>query len=222
MSAIGFQLSCLRDPRLAPLATSARPAWLWSTDASRVLWANPDGAAMLGAPDPGAIGARNSAEPAAAQIARIAATLPPGAPPRLERLRGFGAGIGRALTCACSHVVLADATAAILVAAVERAGPDLSLEERAAGLVARCEEPVAAPAHAHLSGATSLAALGAQALAAAALANGRAAGPSVRGPVALDRIGGAAATMLLASFEVPAAAAESAPEGSTAAAPQAP
>ena len=234
MSAIGFQLSCLRDPRLAPLATSARPAWLWSTDASRVLWANPVGAAMLGAPDPGAIGARNSAEPAAAQIARIAATLPPGAPPRLERLRGFGAGIGRALTCACSHVVLADATAAILVAAVERAGPDLSLEERAAGLVARCEEPVAAfaadgrllaasaPAHAHLSGATSLAAFGAQALAAAALANGRAAGPSVRGPVALDRIGGEAATMLLASFEAPAAAAESAPEGSTAAAPQAP
>src|SRR6202011_5365315 len=135
---------------------------------SPVLWANPVGAAMLGAPDPGASGAGNSADTAAAQIARIAATVWPAAPPRLERLRGFGAGIGRALTCACSHVVFPDDTAAILVAAVERAGPDLSLEERAAGLVAHCEEPVAAfaadgrllaasaPAHAHLSGATSL------------------------------------------------------------------
>ena len=125
-----------------------------------------------------AIGSRRFArgEPAADQIARIAATLSPGAAPRLERLRGFGAGIGRALTCACSHIVLADNTAAILVAAIERAGPDLPLGERVARLLAGGQEPIAAftvggqlmaateGAHAHLRGATSLAAIGAGAL----------------------------------------------------------
>ncbi len=39
----------LRHPRLAALATSAWPAWLWSADGSRMLWANAVGAAMFGA-----------------------------------------------------------------------------------------------------------------------------------------------------------------------------
>ena len=48
MSQSGFQLALLRDERLAPIATSALPAWLWSVDASRILWANPTGAAADG------------------------------------------------------------------------------------------------------------------------------------------------------------------------------
>ena len=133
MSGPGFQLSLLRDGRLAPLATSALPAWLWRPDGTRIVWANATGAAVFGTTS-AAIGSRRFArgEPAADQIARIAASLSPGAAPRLERLRGFGAGIGRALTCACSHIVLADDTAAVLVAAIERAGPDLPLGERVA------------------------------------------------------------------------------------------
>ena len=89
MSASGFHTSCLHDDRLAPLATSALPAWLWSTDATRIIWANPIGAAIFGAPTSAEIGARSfdPGELAAAQIASIAATLPPGTPPRLECLR---------------------------------------------------------------------------------------------------------------------------------------
>src|SRR5262249_49346794 len=122
-----------------------------------------------------------------------------GAQPRLARLHGFGAGIGRALTCACSRIALSDDTAGILVVAVERAGPDLPFGERVARLLAGGSEPIAAfagdgtfmaateSAHAYLDGASSLAALGAQALAAAAL----------------DRIGSDAATVLIASFAGP-------------------
>ena len=114
MSGSGFQLSLLRDGRLAPLATSALPAWLWSTGwhphrvgERRTAWPfsghrHPRRSARAGS-------RAASRRPARSRV--IAATLSPGAAPRLERLRGFGAGIGRALTCACSHIVLADDTA---------------------------------------------------------------------------------------------------------------
>jgi hypothetical protein len=127
-------------------------------------------------PTSATIGARkfDTGEPAAAQIARLATTLVPGAPPRFERLRGFGAGVGSALTCACSHIVLGDGTPAILVVAAERAGPDLPLDERVRRLLADCHEPIAAfstdgrlvagteSGQLHLRGTTSLAALDAQ------------------------------------------------------------
>ena len=87
MSGSGFQLSLVRDSRLAPLATSALPAWLWSTDGNRILWANAAGAAVFGAPTSAAIGSRQftRGELAPAQIVRVAATLSP-AP-----LRGWNA-----------------------------------------------------------------------------------------------------------------------------------
>ena len=44
-----FQLQALGDPRLAVHATSHLPAWLWSTDGTRVLWANPVGAGLFDA-----------------------------------------------------------------------------------------------------------------------------------------------------------------------------
>jgi PAS domain S-box-containing protein len=228
MSASGFLLSYLRDDRLAPLATSALPAWLWSTDAARIVWANPVGAAIFAAPisEESTAHALEPSESAAAQIARIAATLPVGAPPRLERLRGFGAGVGRSLTCACSHIVLADGTSAILVVAAERAGPDMSLEERSLRLLAGCDEAVAAftpdgdllaateKAQPHLQGATALAALGALALAADALASGHAAGRIDGGQishrVSIDRVGSTSATVLIAGFAPPGDAEEAA------------
>jgi PAS domain S-box-containing protein len=217
MSASGPELSRLRDSRLAPLATAALPAWLWSPDASHIVWANAVGAAVFGAATAAAIRSRrfDAREPAAAQVARIAPTLAMGAQPRLARLRGFGAGMGRALTCACSRIALSDEAAGILVIAVERAGPDLPLGERVVRLLAGGSEPIAAfavdgtlmaateSAHIHLDGVSSLAALGAQALAAAALAGGRAVGHSAGAPLALDRVGSDAATVLIASFGVP-------------------
>jgi PAS domain S-box-containing protein len=224
MSGSGFQLSLLRDGRLAPLATSALPAWLWSTDGNRILWANAAGAAVFGAPTSVEIGSRQftRSELAPGQIARVAATLSPGAAPRLERLRGFGAGIGRALTCTCSLILLSDDTPAILVVALERAGPNLPLGERVARLLAGGREPIAAfsaeglliaatpGAHAYLHGATSLAAITADAPIAGALASGHAVARD-GSAMSLDRIGGEASTVLLARFDAPAAATSTEP-----------
>ncbi len=173
MTFVKSELALLRDPRLAAPATSAWPAWLWSTDASRILWANAAGAALFGAADTREFVQRrfDVTNPAAAQIVRLAATLPSAGPPRLERLRGFGLGLGRALTCACSRLVLADGKAAVLIAATEPAGPALSLAERVRRLFGD-DEPLAvfaadgalihatAAARAQLGGANSLSALG--------------------------------------------------------------
>ena len=84
-----------RDPRLeiqfADHATSVAPAWLWSADGSRILWANAVGAATFGAVNPSETASRrfDLKHPAAVEIARLAATLPPAGQVRLERLRGF-------------------------------------------------------------------------------------------------------------------------------------
>jgi PAS domain S-box-containing protein len=227
MSQSGFQLALLRDERLAPTATSALPAWLWSADASRILWANPTGAAIFGAASSSAISVRkfDAGQPASAQIAQLADSLPPDGSPRLERLRGFGAGVGRALPCACSRIALADGAPAILVVATERAGPAFALDERTRRLLAGCDQAVAAfapdgelihatPAAApRLAGATSLGALGVAALAGGGAGKGRAIGASVHGPIALDHIGSDAETVLIATFSPPGRAEEPAADG---------
>jgi signal transduction histidine kinase len=173
MTFVESELALLRDPRLAAPATSPWPAWLWSADASRMLWANAVGAALFGAADTRECVQRSfdSNNPAAAQIVRLAATLPSAGPPRLERLRGFGLGFGRALTCACSRLVVTDGKAAVLIVATEPAGPALSLAERVRRLFGE-DEPLAAfaadgalvhataAARAQLGGANSLSALG--------------------------------------------------------------
>ncbi|MET0629338.1 MAG: PAS domain S-box protein [Xanthobacteraceae bacterium] len=224
MSQSGFQLALLRDERLAPIATSALPAWLWSVDASRILWANPTGAAIFGAASSAAIRTRkfDTGQPAAAQIAQLATTLPPDGSQRIERLRGFGAGVGRALPCMCARIALTDDAPAILVVATERAGPELALDERARRLLAGCDQPVAAFApdgeliHAtpaatpRLAGATSLAALGVAALAAGAAHSDRPTGTTIHGPIAVDHIGSEAETVLIATFALPVEADEAA------------
>jgi len=173
MTFVESELALLRDPRLAAPATSPWPAWLWSADASRMLWANAAGAALFGAADTRECVQRrfDSNNPAVAQIVRLAATLPSAGPPRLERLRGFGLGFGRALTCACSRLVVTDGKAAVLIVATEPAGPALSLAERVRRLFGD-DEPLAAfaadgalvhataAARAQLGGANSLSALG--------------------------------------------------------------
>src|SRR5215213_9064180 len=88
-------LALTRDARLSPHAMSAIPAWLWAADASRVLWANATGAAALGTPTPAVLTERrfDPDEPVAADMARIAASLPPNGAARLERLRGIGSNL---------------------------------------------------------------------------------------------------------------------------------
>jgi len=174
MSMVERELALLRHSRLAALATSAWPAWLWSADGSRMLWANAVGAAIFGAATTAECEPRRftASDTLAAQIIRLAATLPSGSQERLERLRGFGAGFGRALTCICSRIVLDDGIAAVLVAAAEPAGPALTLTERVRRLFTNADEAVAAftpdgallyanaVAQKRLAGATTLSALG--------------------------------------------------------------
>jgi PAS domain S-box-containing protein len=231
MSDAASHLAFLRDPRLAALATSATPAWFWSTDATRILWANPVGAAVFGAASPAALAARRfePKEQTAAQIARLLATLRLDGGARLERLRGFGTGLGRALLCNCSRVTL-DHIAGVLVAAMEPAGPALTLAERSRRLYEGAGAAVAAftpdgnlihvtpEGRARLGEATSLAALGAERLGGDAVAHGRADGVIPGGRATVERLGADASTVLVLTFEQAGAAATDA----AAAAPSAP
>jgi len=83
-------LTFLRDPRLGNHAVGATPAWLWTADGTRVLWANAAGAAVLGAAHLRALAERRMSptHPLASQVVRLAGTLPHGDASRLERLRG--------------------------------------------------------------------------------------------------------------------------------------
>ena len=113
MSGTEFQSAWLNDPRLAAHALSPTPVWLWSADATRILWGNPTAAAIFDAGSPGALAqlSFDSQHVSAAQIVRLAGTLPHGGAPRLERLRGFGASFGGTLICLCSRIALMPTTA---------------------------------------------------------------------------------------------------------------
>jgi PAS domain-containing protein len=213
----------LDHPSLACAALSARPAWLWSLDATRLLWANPVGAAIFAAPLSAAIRASlfGSRGPAAVEVARLAATLRADET-RLARLRGLGAGLGGVLACACSRITLADQSAAVLVAATEAAGQDWGqdwpLAERVRRLLVPCGEPVAAfsasgelihaspPARLKIGGAATLMGIGAEGLAAEARRKGRARGMSTVGPLTIERVEVEASTILLAVFRSAAGA----------------
>jgi PAS domain S-box-containing protein len=190
MSTVESELAVLRHPRLAGLATSGCPAWLWSADGAQILWANAVGAAIFGAKTSSACAERHFqvTDVPAAQVLRLAATLPPGGQERLERLRGFGGGYGRALTCACSRIVIGDDRRAVLIAATERAGPMLTLAQRVRRLFGDSEEPIVAyaedgallcanpAAESLIAGAANLTALGLGTLAANARESGIAVG----------------------------------------------
>src|SRR5258707_2055991 len=98
-----FQLRGVGDPRLAVHATSALPAWLWSIDGTRILWANPVGAKLFGAANGTELAKRNfgPADQHRRQIAQLAGRLPPAGAVRLERLPGFGAALGTLVTSGC-------------------------------------------------------------------------------------------------------------------------
>ncbi len=218
MGGSAFQFVCLNDARLSAHALSPSPAWLWNADGTRILWANPTGAAIFDAATPAAIHNRtfDSNHPALAQTARLAGTLPAGGSARLERLRGFGANLGGALICLCSRITLADNSTAILVVSTERAGRDLALPERARRLLIGLGMPAAAfTADGELISATSdatesfgaardLVALGADKLAKEASINGKAEGDIAAGHVTLYRLGAGATVVLLATL-VPSA-----------------
>src|SRR5436190_23486988 len=132
-----FQLRGVGDPRLAVHATSALPAWLWSIDGTRMLWANPVGARLFGAANGAALTKKlfGPADTHRRQVAQLARTLPLNGAVRLERLRGFGAPLGRVVTCGCARLDFAGGQHGILIAAAEAVGRTMPLLERLQRLV---------------------------------------------------------------------------------------
>ena len=114
-----FQLQASGDPRLAAYASSPLPAWLWSADGARILWANPAGARLFGATDGAALMVRifGPADQHRRQVARLSGRLPANGAVRLERLRGFGAAPGMLATCGYQRFDFPDGRHGILIAA---------------------------------------------------------------------------------------------------------
>ena len=206
-----FQLRGVEDARLAIHATSALPVWLWSTDGARVLWANPVGVMVLGAPNITALTARTfgPADPQRRQIAQLAMRLLPNAGPRLERLRGFGASLGGLATCACTRLVFTEGEEGILIASAASAGRSIPLAERLQRLVEDAATPVAAfgrdglfvsasaPAR-PLLGFRNLSEAGLDGARHDALRDGRVETPIGIGHMVLQRVGSGADTALIA------------------------
>ena len=123
MNPAEFQGQVERDPRLSGLAASALPAWLWSADGSRILWANRAASAVFGAGESTGLAAMNfgPADPHRRQAARLASQLPASGAIRMERLRGFGAAPGMLMTCGCSRLDFPDGSHGVLIVATETA-----------------------------------------------------------------------------------------------------
>ncbi len=141
-----FQLRGVGDPRLSVHATSPLPAWLWSTDGSRVLWANAVGAKFFGATNAAAL-TQKTFGPADAhrrQVARLGRSLSSSGAVRLERLRGFGAGLGTLMTCACARLSFSDGGEGVLVTAMDAGARSMPLVERLHRLVDGASVPMAA------------------------------------------------------------------------------
>ena len=143
-----FQLRDGGDSRLAVHASSRLPAWLWSIDGTRVLWANPVGARVFGA-DAASLAAKTfgPADPHRRQMAQLFGRLLPTGATRLERLRGFGAAPGTLVTCACERLDFPDGGAGVLVVAMLSPGELQRIDAvRRTAPARRLERPVKEPA----------------------------------------------------------------------------
>jgi len=228
MNSSDFQLRGVGDPRLAVHATSPQPAWLWSIDGTRVLWANPVGARLFGAANAVALADKTfgPADGHRRQVARLARQLPGGGATRLERLRGFGARLGTLMTCACARLDFADGSSAVLVTAMDPALRTMPLVERLHRLVEGATVPMAAfapdgmfagasePARS-LLGFRDLGEAGLEQARSDALRHGRVEMPIGIGQMVLQRVGTGADVGLIALIEPavqPAATVETTPE----------
>ncbi|MBR0897081.1 PAS domain-containing protein [Bradyrhizobium tropiciagri] len=211
MSDAEFQIQALGDVRLADHATSSLPAWLWSADGARILWANPVGAQVFGAASGAELAKRvfGPADPHRRQVARLGPSLGANGAVRLERLGGFGAAPGMLATCGCSRIELPDGSHGILISALNATGRSMSLAERLLRLVQGLPRPAAAftgdglliatnEAARPLPGLHNLGEAGLDAARDEALAQGRAAASVAIGRVVLQRIGRGADRALVA------------------------
>ncbi|SDN82081.1 PAS domain S-box protein [Afipia sp. GAS231] len=139
-----FQLQASGDPRLAAYAASPLPAWLWSSDGTRILWANPAGAGVFGAADGAALANRifGPADRHRRQVARLAGRVSAGGAIRLERVQGFGAAPGMLATCGYQRIDFHDGSHGLLIAA---SAPPM-LRERPVAATEREAKPAESPA----------------------------------------------------------------------------
>ena len=114
-----FQWVASSDPRLAAYAASRLPAWLWTADGRRILWANAAGARLFDAASAAALAEKTfgPADRHRRQIARLAGRLLASGAIRLERLHGFGAPPGGLATCGCSRFDFPNGSHGVLIAA---------------------------------------------------------------------------------------------------------
>jgi PAS domain S-box-containing protein len=212
-----LQRQAAGDPRLAVHATSPLPAWLWSSDGTKVLWANPIGARLFGVSSGARLGNTvfGPADPRRRQVAQLAHRLSPAGTVRMQRLRGFGAALGTLATCACARLDFADGETGILIVATEPIGRAMPLLERLHRLVCDVDAPVAAfdsdghfvaasPAAAAHVDFRTLAEAGLEDARLGALKEGRSQAALGSGQVTLQRVGRSADLGLLA-FITPAA-----------------
>jgi PAS domain S-box-containing protein len=196
-----FQLRGLTDPQLSVHATSALPAWLWSTDGTRILWANPVGARLFGAANSFSLASRTfgPADAHRRQVAQLAGRLPQNGAIRLERLRGFGAPLGILMICGCARLDLTDGGHGVLIVA-HTTGRTMPLNERLQRLVEGFDIPIVAFARDGVLAGASDAALpllgfrdltdaGLDAARGDALAQGRVVAPIGGGHMVLQRVG---------------------------------
>ncbi|WP_291866652.1 PAS domain-containing protein [Bradyrhizobium sp.] len=206
-----FQLRGVGDPRLAVHATSALPVWLWSTDGTRILWANAVGARLFGAANGATLATRifGPADQHRRQVAQLAGRLSATGAIRLERLRGFGAPLGSLLTCGCARLEFADGSHGVLLTAATSPGRAMALIERLQRLVEGLDAPIAAftregmfvgasDAARPLLGFRDLAEAGLDAARCEALQQGRAETPVGTGHLELRRVGTGADVGLVA------------------------
>ncbi|SHN69669.1 PAS domain S-box protein [Bradyrhizobium erythrophlei] len=211
------------DPRLAVHATSPLPAWLWSVDGTRVLWANPAGALAFGATNGVRLAGKifGPADSHRRQIAQLAHRLLPNGAVRLERLRGFGSVLNTLVTCACARLEFADGHDGVLIVATDPLSRTMPLTERLEKLVEEVDAPVAtfesdgtrvaASARADFYGLHHLADAGLEEARQIALRDGRAEAPLGSARITLTRLGDRTDTGLLAVItpaEIPAVADE--------------
>ncbi|SFN61224.1 PAS domain S-box-containing protein [Bradyrhizobium sp. Ghvi] len=209
-----FQLRGVGDPRLSVHATSPLPAWLWSPDGARVLWANPVGAKFFGAANAAALAQKTfgPADGHRRQVAQLGRRLSASGAIRLERLRGFGAKLGALMTCACARLSFADGSSGVLVTAMDATARSMPLVERLHRLVDGAAVPMAAfapdgmfagasQAARALLGFRDLSDAGLEQARSEALAKGRVELPVGIGKMVLQRVGAGADIGLVALIE---------------------
>ncbi|QQO33398.1 PAS domain S-box protein [Bradyrhizobium diazoefficiens] len=232
MTSSDFQLRGVGDPRLSVHATSPLPAWLWSLDGSRVLWANAVGAKFFGAANAELLAQKTfgPADGHRRQVTRLARQLPASGAVRLERLRGFGAALGTLMTCACARLSFADGREAVLVTAMDAGARTMPLVERLLRLVDGATVPMAAfapdglfigasEAARPLRGFRNLGEAGLEQARSDALATGRVELPIGFGKMVLQRVGTGADVGLVALIEPAVAQAAPAAESTPVAVP---